>query len=133
MSKVNKILGLLEDDYENIYEMANIPPSVHNFGINVKLNVIQPGNKKIKHGPRIKIFKRVPSDGFAIILNKEKNKIRLDPDNKKESIFLKGKELRLLITNIKKYRTPLLKLWNDPGMDIIELRRLMDKIDNEKS
>ena len=127
MLKANKLLDIIYD-YEDIYEMANIPSRLHKFGVEVKLQVLQPGNKKIKHGVRVKILKDGEKD-FSVILDINPDKIRIVPKHKS---FLKGKELRELIKNIKKYRIPLLMLWYDTRMDILELRDLMNKIDKNK-
>lgn len=113
----------IESNEELLYSFANIPPKIHQFGINVKLNVWQPGYRKFPHAPCVRVFRKSFDESFSIGLE--------DSDIKVVSgkSFLKGKELNILFEGIRKYRIPLLMMWFDEAMDILELRNLMDQID----
>ena len=111
-----------EDDL--ILEFANMSPRMHNFGVDVKLHVFQPGYKQLNHGPRVKVFK-TKDLSFTITLEKEP---RVIGDYK--GIVTK-QELNKLIEKIKKYRNAFIQFWNDPDMDTDELYTLFVQIDKK--
>jgi hypothetical protein len=49
MSKSEKYLT-----EEMIYEMATLGPKDHNLGVDIKLHILQLGDRTIQHGPRTK-------------------------------------------------------------------------------
>ena len=110
---------------EVIFEMANVDPRDHKFGVDVKLNILQPGDKKPSHGPRIKVFMNDIGDSFSISLNKDPEKIKVVAGES----FLSVKKLKLLISKIKKYRMAFLDFWNNPSMTTRQLVDRMEEID----
>lgn len=110
-------------------DMANIGPKAHNFGIEVKLNILQPGNRKIQHGPRIKVFK-IPKISFSVSLNKDENKVKIIGDPLK---VIKRNEVKSLLDKIKKYRMAFLMMWYDQGMTQEELLALMKRVNTGES
>ena len=111
---------------EALYSMANVPAKIHKLGVDVKLHLYQPGNKKIPHAPRVKVFRKSLEDGFSVILDKDLTKMKV-----KRKPFLKEKEFKKVVDGIKKYRIPFLMMWHDETMDVFELRSLMDKVDKD--
>lgn len=109
-----------------IYEMSTVGPKVHRFGIDIKLHILQPGDKQLPHGPRVKCIKRENNSNFSITLNENADKMECIGDYKE---LLSTKEFNLLFEKIKKYRIPFLNIWYDPIFDQDELRDQMDKID----
>lgn len=112
----------IEEENDLILEYANMPPKLHGFGINVKLHLMQP-SIQLKHGPRVKIFKQGSLDNFCITLEEIPRVV----GNYKSVVSTS--ELNILISKIKKYRTAMLKFWDDPQMDILELEELFKRID----
>lgn len=106
-----------------LFEMANIGPKTHKFGIDVKLNILQPGDRKISHGPRIKVFRG--DKDFSITLNKDASKMKIVGKS-----FLSPKETKTVLTKVSKYRNAFLNFWNNQQMTTDELREEMDAIDN---
>lgn len=113
-------------DSELICEMSNINPKDHNLGIDIKLHILQPGNKQLQHGPRIKCIKRNSNFDFSISLNVDVNKIMLIGDY---APLISTKEYNILLNYIKKYRIPFLNMWYDPYMDQHELFSQMEELD----
>jgi len=119
------------DNIEIIMNMANIDPRSHKLGVNLKMHILQPGNKKIQHGPRVKFFKKgLEFSGFSISLNEDVEKIKFISGSYK--LLINATELNSLIEKIQKYRIPLLNMWNDPDMTQDELLDQMKLIDQGK-
>ncbi len=119
------------DNFEVIMDMANIGPRSHKFGVNLKMHILQPGNKKIQYGPRVKFFKKgLEFSGFSISLNEDGSKIKFISGSYKT--LINTTELNSLIERIQKYRIPLLNMWNDPDMTQDELLDQMELIDQGK-
>jgi hypothetical protein len=116
---------MLQEDNDLILEFANMSPAMHNFGVDVKLYIFQPGDKQLSHGPRIKVFKPKVSGDFSITLEEQP---RVIGDYKN---IVTTSELNKLITNIKKYRTAFIQFWNDSQMDTNELINLFQQIDRK--
>lgn len=112
----------LINEIECLIEMSNIGPRTHRFGVDIKLNILQPGDRKIQHGPRVKIFRG--SDEYYITLNKDKSKMKVGGN-----VFLNKKDANIVFKNVVKYRNDFLKFWNDKEMTSDELRDLMDSTD----
>lgn len=107
-----------------IFEMATISPKAHRLGVDLKMHILQPGKKKLSHGPRVKFFKQTKGDSFSISVSKEPNRIKLVAGSIKE--LISEGELNDLIKKIRKYRIPLLNMWHDPGMsqdDLVDQMR----------
>jgi len=115
------------DDF--ILEMANIGPQLHKFGVNVKMHLLQPGNKQLSHGPRAKFFKNSIDDGFSISISVESSKIKIVSGE--DSKIVSEGEKNVLVEQVKKYRIPLLNFWKNSSMTVDELRDEMDAIDEE--
>lgn len=113
-------------EIKDIFEMATLDPSDHGFGINIKLNILQPGDKKLPHEPCVKCFKRGAEHDFSIELNEEPAKMRLIGDY---SEVITTKEFNKLFEAVKKYRIPFLNMWFDSQMGFGELREQMAKVD----
>jgi len=124
MSNFKLILEQIQIEYENdqILEFANMSAKMHNFGVDVKLHVMQP-NKKLQHGPRVKIFKPNAEGSFTITLEENPRVI-----GNYKNIVSKS-ELNILLSKIKKYRNAFIQFWNDDGMDTNELQDLFRQID----
>lgn len=115
---------------EPIFEMANIMPDKHKFGVALKMNIMQPGDKMYSHGPRVKFFKN-KSTHFSISINKDPSKIELvDGDY---ALLISERTLNQLIEKVKKYRVPLLNMWHDSGMSQDELLAQMSAINEGKT
>lgn len=112
---------------ENLFEMANINPKVHQFGINIKLNIMQPGKIiKLSHGPRVKCFTNNSNSDFSISLNVDEDKMQVIGDYKE---LISTKEFNILFSLIKKYRIAFLNMWYNPKMDSYEWKEQADQID----
>ena len=109
-----------------VYSMANVPQRVYRLPLphDVKFNILQPGDKKLSHAPRVKVFRNHLDGEFNFSVSLDENPELVAGNN-----FLNGVQLRLVLDHIKKYRTAYLMLWHDDAMDIDELRIEMDKID----
>jgi ABC-type phosphate transport system ATPase subunit len=75
MTNFKKVLSILQSSLDEelvqkdlILEFANMDPEEHKFGVDVNLHIYQPGQVKLSHGPRIKIFKNKPGPDFSISL-----------------------------------------------------------------
>jgi len=109
-----------------ITAMANVPQRVYRLPLaqDIKFNVLQPGDKKLGHAARVKVFRGSPKTGpnFSVSLD-------VNPKVVAGKVFVSARDLNLVLEHLKKYRTAYLMLWNDDGMDIDDLRREMDNID----
>ena len=110
-----------------IFEMATIAPKDHKLGVDLKMHIYQPGEKKLSHGPRVKFFKHTKGDSFSISVSKEPNRINLVAG--KIDGLITESELNALVQKIRKYRIPLLNMWRDPGMSQEELIDQMRDVD----
>lgn len=112
---------------EQLGEMANIPPTIHRLPLQVKFNVLQPGDKELPHDARVKVFPvgQTPSQGFSIRLSPDEKLIQVS----KGEPFLRGKDLNAVLDHLRRYRNAYIAMWHDSGMDQDGLRELMDKID----
>lgn len=105
--------------------MANIGPRLHKFGVDIKMQILQPDDKKLMHGPQVGFFKDSPGEGFSISIDPDPEKITLIGG---PSGLVKQCEADRLIEQVKKYRIPLLNFWHQSGMTVDELRDQMDKV-----
>jgi hypothetical protein len=117
---------LMNRETELILEFANMTPTDHRFGVDVRLHVMQPGdNEHLQHGPRVKVFKTKPGPDFTITLEEIP---RVIGDYTK---VIPERDKNILLDKIRIYRTAFLKFWNDSGMAISELKEIMDEIDRK--
>lgn len=116
----------LEKENKLILEFANIGPKTHKFGVDIIFHVMQPGDKKLKHGARAKFMKRNTNEEFCITISDDPKVI----GNWKELVT--QSELTTLIGNIKNFKIPLLNFWYDSKMDTDELAEQMDIVRNGK-
>jgi len=114
-----------------IFEMANISPQAHKFGVNLKMHILQPGDRQMPHGPRVKFFRHVPGDGFSISLNQDVSKIGIVAGV--SSKIATVSDVNKLIDCVKKYRIPLLNMWSYSGMSQDELLEEMAEINAGKT
>mgnify|MGYP000941614113 CR=1 FL=1 len=112
--------------YKAIYEMANIPERVHRLGMDIKLNVAQPGDKRFSHEARVKVFRKDIKESFEIAIGKNSSTTKLIGDF---NILLNRKQYNRIIEFVRKYRMPLLNLWNHQEMDVDEFEAQMKAID----
>jgi|GEM_PF-3337720 len=110
-----------------VFEMANIPERVHHLGMDIKLNVAQPGDKRYSHEARVKVFRNNIKISFEITLDKNPAAMKLVGDFE---ILLNRKQYNRLIEFVKKYRMPLLNLWNNQEMDVDEFEIQMKAVDS---
>jgi len=113
------------DDF--ILEMANVGPQIHKFGVNVKMHLLQPGDKQLSHGPRAKFFKNSIDDGFSISISSTSSKVKVVSGE--DSKIVSEGEMNTLVEKVRKYRIPLLNFWRNSNMTVDELRDQMDAID----
>lgn len=104
-----------------IFEMANIPSRVHKLKIDVKFNVLQPGNKVLNHDPRIKVFQKM--DLYNCYYINLKGEITIDHIPKKE--FLSTKQLKKIIKHFEINQDAYLKLWHTTAMTVDEFEELL--------
>lgn len=107
-------------------DMANISPDEHHFGINVTLNVMQPGERKYKHGPRIKVYSQDPDTNFSLAINKTSDEVEVIGD---PATVMRRRDLPRLVSSVKKYRYAFLLFWYDRTMSTSGLQKLMRRID----
>lgn len=127
--KDNKDLADKIVEVSQVYEMATLGPKDHKLGINVKINILQPGPnvRPGGHGPRLKIFTTDYNTNFEITFSESPEETgNIIGDYKK---IVNTKVLNQLIQVAHKYRRAFLKFWNDPGMSPSELRDEMSQID----
>jgi len=99
---------------EFINEMANVPAQGHGFK-NIKFHILQPGQRKLSHGPRIKVFAAMNPHSFYTITMKGK----LVKTPSKE--FLSDKLLNNIIQHIMTNEGEYLRLWHNPYLDWTDL------------
>lgn len=114
------------NEESHIYEMANIDPRIHKFGIDVKIHILQP-TKKLAYGPRLKIFK-TKDKSFIITLPKDIANIDIIGDTS----FLKQKEINSLINIAKHYKEAFVAFWCNWDMGIMELMNYIESINKNK-
>ena len=119
----------LTEDQILLMEMANVPSRIHEFGVDVKLQLLQPGKRVYQHAERVKVFRGSnPNDkelSFVVSLRESPD----DIDFIEGRIFLSKKEYNLVLNGIRKYRIPFFMFWYSPGMDLDELKQLMNEVD----
>lgn len=113
----------------DIVEFANVPERIHRFGVGIKLHIYQPTDKKLKHTPRLKVFRKDLDNSFIVRLSNEANKIEIMGGN----MFLFGSDLKKVMDGIVKYRGAFLKFYNDPTMDLDELDVLLREVDDKEN
>ena len=95
-----------------IFEMSNLNDRHHGLSKDIKLNVLQPGDKQIKHGLRVKVMKSSHDyvtitidleNGVAKAINKEK--------------WFKGKLQKNTLKFIENNIENINGLWNDQFKD----------------
>ncbi len=106
-----------------IFEMANIDPKIHKFGIDVKIHILQPGNRKLPHGPRLKIFKSKESS-FIITLPKDIRDVKVEG----KINIVKNHELKTLIDIAKHYKEAFVSFWCNDDMGVGELMDFIEYI-----
>jgi hypothetical protein len=115
-----------EEEYY-LFEMATISPKTHNFGIDVKLHIFQPGRKfRLSHGPRVKCFKPNVDGDFSISLDEDESKMFVVGKYDK---VLSTRDFNKLFSLIQKYRIPFLNMWYDSYMSSEELMEEINEID----
>jgi hypothetical protein len=112
---------------DSVFEMANIPERVHHLGMDIKLNVAQPGDERYSHEARVKVFRNNFKISFEITLDKNPAAMKLVGDFE---ILLNRKQYNRLFEFVKKYRMPLLNLWNHQEMDVDEFEIQMKAVDS---
>jgi hypothetical protein len=75
--EIFELLSITEED-NLILEFANFEPEEHKLGTDLKMHIMQPGDKKLKHGPRIKLFNN--EHDFTISISNDINKIKVIGD-----------------------------------------------------
>lgn len=123
-SDIIELLSISEED-NLILEFANFEPEEHKLGSNLKMHIMQPGDKKLQHGPRIKLFNN--ESDFTITISSDINKIKVIGNY---ANLISDSTLKKIKTNAVKYSSAFLKFWNDPLMTTKALLREMKKIDN---
>ena len=114
-----------------IYEMANVAPEDHNFGVALKMHVLQPGDRWPGHGPRVKFFIKSPDvDFFSISLHPEASRISVVDGNPDE--LATTSEVNLLVRKVQHYRVPLWNMYFDSGMTQRDLIKEMQAVDAGK-
>lgn len=116
---------------EPVFEMANVAPEDHRFGVALKMHILQPGDKWPGHGPRVKFFKKNQErEYFSISLHPDSANIRLvagKPDG-----IATEREVNILIRKVQHYRVPLWNMYHDNDMSHAELLAEMRQIDAGK-
>lgn len=107
-----------------LLEMANVPGRVHQFGVDVKLNLPQPGKRVHQHAERVKVFRG--DQEFTVDLRENPEEIQY----RQGEMFLSKPDFDKVLSGIRKYRNPFIIFWYSPKMDIDELESLMRKVDS---
>lgn len=112
-----------------IYEMANIDPRAHNFGVALKMHVLQPGDRWPGHGPRVKFFKKNPDiDFFSVSLHPDASRVRVVDGHPEQ--LASTSEASLLVRKVQHYRVPLWNMYFDTAMTQDELLDEMRSVDS---
>jgi hypothetical protein len=119
------ILSVLKED-DMILEFANLDPTMHQMDVDIVLHIMQPGDKQLKHGPRLKFFKKGSSETFSITVSNNPKII----GNWKE--LVSKRELNVLIENTKRFKVPFLNFWYDSMMTVGELIEQIHKVKDGK-
>jgi hypothetical protein len=121
VNNIEKVISELNLEDSLILEFANIGPSIHEFGVEVNLHLMQPDDKKLEHGPRIKVYigswKTGPN--FTITLENNPRVIGKTTD------IVNGKELKILLKQVKKHRLAFIEFWNNSDMTVDKLKELI--------
>lgn len=112
--------------------MANFSPEEHRLGVALKFHILQPGELKLSHGPRLKFFKRDPKQNFSVPLSEDPQDISAERIVGDPLKLIQRSELSGLIRKIQKYRYAFLCFWYDPTATISETTALLDLIDQGK-
>lgn len=129
MEELSDLYEWMQIEKENnlILEFANMSPAQHKLEVNLGLHVMQPTDKKLKHGPRAKFFSiNNPKDNFCITINDNPKVIG------KYDKLISERDLNKLVQHITQFKIPLLNFWYNPYMFTDELERQMDKVRNGK-
>lgn len=113
----------IEKENNLILEFANLGPKKHKFNVDLAMHIMQPTDKKLKHGPRVKFFQmKKPTQNFSITIGDEP---RVIGDWRK---LISQKELTILLENVLKFKIPLLNFWYNPNMLVDDLEEQMEMI-----
>ncbi len=111
----------------HLIEMTNIGPKQHKFGIDVKIHILQPAEKELSHGPRLKIFKK-KDRSFIITLPKNIKNLKIKGDTS----IVKKTELKTLINIAKHYKEAFVSFWCNDDMSGDELMDFIEAINLNK-
>jgi hypothetical protein len=121
MNTIEKVISELNLEDSLILEFANIGPSIHEFGVEVNLHLMQPDDKKLKHSPRIKVYIGSWKTGANFTITLENNPRVIG----KTTDIVNGKELKILLKQVKKHRLAFIEFWNNSDMTVDQLKELM--------
>lgn len=107
------------DDFD-ILEMANIGPKIHKLNVDVKMHLLQPGDRKIPHPPRVKVFKENPNVSFSLSIEKKPKIVKGSP------AFLNSKQFKEISDFVSRNSRQLLIFWNDSNMSVDELADILN-------
>lgn len=124
MSKFMDILEALDIERENdlILEFANIEPYEHNLGIDVVMHIMQPGDKKLKHGPRAKFFSHGSKEEFCVSINDHPKFIG------NYRALISERDANKLLQEIVIFKIPFLNFWYDSRMTTGMLAKEMSQV-----
>jgi len=111
----------------HLIEMTNIGPKLHRFGIDVTLHLLQVGDFKLSHGPRIKILKG-KKELFVITLPKDIRDLKIIGDTDE----LKSKDIKTLINIAKHYKEAFVSFWCNKYMKVDDLLDYIEAINLNK-
>ena len=115
--KMSEIIKQVLSNIENLFEMTNIPYEIHKIKQGIKLNVLQPGDTEIPHGPRVKVFKGNIQNNYYVDLNEDVNKIKIRHYPK--DLFLSKKEEDEMLAHIKEFRVVNIPMYKNLHTDIL--------------
>lgn len=128
MNIIEELLKEYTNDDVLIEEFANIAPETHKFGVDVRFHLMQPNDKKLQHGPRLKVYKISWLKGENFTISISDNPIVIG--NWKQVVT--KKELNILLDKVKKYKVALLNFWYDPSKTTYDFEKQMKMIDNNE-
>ena len=106
MNNFEKMLLFLKS--EPLNEMAVLSPDQHNFDVDVKIHILKEHEEqKLRHSPRIKVYKKFNEQNFTISITDEPKVIGRYKD------VVSTKELNHLIECVVKFKMPLLNYFYD--------------------